>query len=72
MRTLLGTLMMVVVAAPALAVDQFYIVRDPVAKRCTVVNERPTLSTTSIVGAGYRTRAEADAAMKAAGVCAGE
>ena len=72
MRTLLSTLMIIVVATPALAVDQFYIVRDPVAKRCTVVNQRPTLSTTSIVGAGYRTRAEADTAMKAAGICAEE
>jgi hypothetical protein len=72
MRTLMNTVIaMAAVVTPALAVDGYYVVRDPVARRCTVVNQRPTLSTTTIVGV-YKTREEADTAMRRAGACAEE
>jgi hypothetical protein len=70
MRPLLSSLIAIAVVTPALAADAYYIVRDPVARRCTVVNQRPTLSTSVIVGEAYRTRAEAEAAMRTAGACA--
>lgn len=71
MRTLLSTLIAMAVMTPALADGGYYIVRDPVARRCTVVSQRPTLSTTTIVGV-YKTREEAETAMMRAGVCAEE
>jgi hypothetical protein len=72
MRPLLCALIATAIIAPALAADGFYIVRDPISKRCTVVNQRPTLSPNALVGDGsaYRTRDEAEAAMKTAGACA--
>jgi hypothetical protein len=74
MRTLMNTVIaMAAVVTPALAADGYYIVRDPVAKRCTVVNQRPVLSTTTIVGGTvYKTREEAETAMRSAGACAEE
>jgi hypothetical protein len=72
MRTLMNTVIaMAAVVTPALAADGYYVVRDPVARRCTVVNQRPTLSTTTIVGV-YKTREEADTAMRRAGACVEE
>ena len=53
-------------ATPAFA-QGFYIVRDSGTKKCTIVSERPTTTTTTIVspaGARYTTRAEAEAEMK--------
>ena len=70
MRKVLSTLIAVAAMTPAFAADRFYIVRDPVARRCTVVNQRPTLTTTQIVGDVYRTRTEAETAMRATSACA--
>ncbi|WP_084246581.1 hypothetical protein [Rhodoplanes sp. Z2-YC6860] len=74
MRALKSTVIaMAAVVTPALAADGYYIVRDPVARRCTVVNQRPTLSTTVIVGGTvYKTREEAEKAMMSAGACSEE
>lgn len=54
---------------PALA--DFYIVQDTGTKRCTIVEQRPTTSTSVIVGNGkvYTTRTEAEGAMKSVKVC---
>ncbi len=71
MRTVLSALVAVAVVTPALAAGEYYVVRDPVARRCTVVNQRPTLSTTEVVGGNvYKTREEAEIAMRRAGACA--
>jgi hypothetical protein len=74
MRTLRNIVIaMAAVVTPALAANEYYIVRDPVARRCTVVNQRPTLSTTAIVGGTvFKTREEAETAMRSAGACAEE
>jgi hypothetical protein len=49
---------------PALAADEFFIVRNP-DKKCVVVDKKPTTSTTVIVGDGiYKTRTEAETAIK--------
>ena len=58
-------------ASPALA-QGFYIVQDTATKKCTIVSERPTTTTTTVVspsGATYTTRAEAEAGMKTVKVC---
>ena len=59
-------------AAPAFAQGSFYIVQDATTKKCTIVTERPTATTTTVVGpAGvtYTTRAEAEAGLKTVKVC---
>src|SRR3954447_22923030 len=73
MRTLLSTIIAIAVVTPALTADEFYIVRNATTKRCTIVNQRPTLSTTTIVGDGtvYTTREKADTAMRTAKICVG-
>jgi hypothetical protein len=58
--------------SPALAQSSFYIVQDTATKKCTIVTERPTSTTTTVVspaGTTYTTRAEAEAGMKTVKVC---
>lgn len=72
MKKLMITVALVVCAAPALAQSGFYIVQDATTKKCTIVNERPTASTTTVVspsGVTYTTRTEAEAGMKTVKVC---
>ena len=62
----------VALATPALAQSGFYIVQDATTKKCTIVSERPTSTTTTVVGPSgvtYTTRAEAEAGMKTVKVC---
>lgn len=50
----------------------FYVVRDSTAKKCMVVDKKPVGSTTvTIAGDGtvYKTRTEAEAAIKTTKVC---
>ena len=72
MQKLIITAALVALASPAFAQSGFYIVQDSATKKCTIVNERPTVSTTTVVspsGATYTTRAEAEAGMKTVKVC---
>jgi len=56
-------------ATPALA-QEFYIVQDTSTKRCQIVEQRPTTTTTTVVGDGvFTTRVEAESAMKTVKVC---
>ena len=49
---------------PALAADEYYIVRNP-DKKCVIVDMRPTTSTEVVVGDPvYKTRSEAETAVK--------
>jgi hypothetical protein len=76
-RYAIGAALLVALGAPALAqgtvtTEEYYVVRDPSTKKCTIVNQKPTTtSTTTIVGDGavYKTRTEAEAGMKQAKVC---
>jgi hypothetical protein len=56
---------------PALAASEFYVVQDGASKKCSVVQQKPTAATTTLVGtAAYKTQAEAETAMKADKICA--
>ena len=58
--------------APAAAqtVTEFYIVRNPETKRCSIVTERPTTTTTVIVGdRAFKTRSEAETSLRTTKVC---
>lgn len=59
------------VAGSALAqTAEFYVVQDSSTKKCTIVEKKPTTTTTVVVGDGvYKTRTEADTAMKTIKVC---
>ena len=48
----------------------FYIIRDATTKKCTVVDTKPTTTTTTVVGDGvYKTKTEAESAVKTSKVC---
>jgi hypothetical protein len=71
MRTLFCGLLVFAFVTPALAADEFYIVRDTTTKKCTIVDKKPTTTTTTVVGDGkvYKTRTEAETSMKSVKVC---
>jgi vancomycin permeability regulator SanA len=50
---------------------EFYVVQDTQTKKCTIVEKKPTTQTTVVVGDGavYKTRTEAETAMKTVKVC---
>jgi hypothetical protein len=57
------------VAETAMAAE-FYVVRDSTTKKCTVVESKPTSTTTTIVDNGiYKTKTEAETGMKTTKVC---
>ena len=57
------------VANSAMAAE-FYVVRDSATKKCTVVDTKPTTTTTTIVDNGtYKTKTEAESGMKTTKVC---
>jgi hypothetical protein len=49
---------------------EFYVVRDTATKRCTVVDTKPTTTTTTVVDNGtFKTKTEAETGMKSMKVC---
>lgn len=56
--------------AQTAVVSEYYVVRDPSTKKCTVVDKKPTGTTTTIVDNGvFKTREEAVTGMKTIKVC---
>ena len=61
---------LIAIATPALAADEFFVGQDPESKRCKIVTEKPDGQTMIMIGtAAYPTREEAKAAKKAAAEC---
>lgn len=56
-------------SAYAQATTEFYVVRDPATKRCTVVDKKPTTTTTIVDHGTFKTRTEAETGMKTMKVC---
>jgi hypothetical protein len=56
---------------PAFAqTTEFYVVQDTATKRCTIVDKKPTTTTTVVVGDGvFKTRTDAETGMKKIKVC---
>jgi hypothetical protein len=56
--------------APSLAAE-FYVVQDTATKKCTIVDKKPTVTTSVVVGDGkvFTTREEATTGMKTIKVC---
>jgi hypothetical protein len=68
MKRLLICLLAALAAAPALAqavtVDEYYVVRDPDSQKCTIVEHRPAVATSIVDNGTFKTRTDAEAAIK--------
>jgi hypothetical protein len=61
-----------VLATPAFAED-YWVVRDSSTKHCTVVTEKPTVTTTTVIGnTAFETRSEAENSMKTTKICSSD
>ena len=50
--------------------SEFYVVRDASTKKCTIVDKKPTSTTTTVVDNGvFKTKTEAETGMKSIKVC---
>jgi hypothetical protein len=72
-KTIFAASIIAAFIAPAFAADEFYVVQDVKTKKCTIVDKRPTDTTTTAVvspsGTVYKTRSEAETGMKSVKVC---
>ncbi|KRR16829.1 hypothetical protein CQ14_13510 [Bradyrhizobium lablabi] len=68
---MIGTLVLAASAVAGSAVAaEFYVVRDATTKKCTIVDTKPTSTTTTIVDNGtFKTKTEAETGMKTMKVC---
>jgi hypothetical protein len=49
---------------------EFYVVQDTSTKKCTIVDKKPTTTTSVVVSpSGFKTRTEAETGMKTIKVC---
>jgi hypothetical protein len=69
-KLLVSTVVLVSFTLPALA-DEYYVVRDTKTKKCTIVSQKPTTTTTvtQVGPLAFKTRTEAEAGMKKEKVC---
>ena len=57
-------------AASAQYATEYYIVQDTATKKCTIVEQKPTTSTVVEVGpSAFKSRSDAEGAIKAVKVC---
>jgi hypothetical protein len=69
--TILAGILAIAVSGAAFAqATEYYVVQDATTKKCTIVDKKPTTSTTVVVGDGaFKTRTEAETGMKSIKVC---
>lgn len=63
---------LIVPSAAAFAQDAYYIVQDAKTKKCTIIDKKPVATEATLVGPDgvvYKTRTEAEGAMKTVKVC---
>ena len=71
LNTALTSLLLVGIALPAAAQSSYFIVQDA-QKHCSIVDQRPVTREMTVVGPDgvvYKTRTEAEGAMKTVTVC---
>jgi hypothetical protein len=49
--------------------SEYYVVRDATTKKCTIVDKKPTTTTTIVDNGIFKTRTEAETGMKTMKVC---
>lgn len=72
MQTALAGVLVAGFALPALAQTTYYVVQDVKTKHCQIVEKRPVATEATVVGPDgvvYKTRTEAETAMKTVKVC---
>jgi hypothetical protein len=73
LKTVLAGALVLGFALPAFAqVDAYYVVQDVKTKKCTIVDKKPVAAEYTIVGGDgvvYKTRTEAEGAMKTVKIC---
>jgi|EndMetStandDraft_4_1072995.scaffolds.fasta_scaffold2007628_1 hypothetical protein len=69
MKFIAAAAVVVALATPAFAANEFYLVQDNGTKKCSIVEAKPALNTMTVVGAVHKTRTEAETAMKADKSC---
>ena len=72
LKAVIAASMIAAFVTPALAADEYYVVQDVKTKKCTVVDNKPTDTTTTVVspsGTVYKSRSEAETGMKTVKVC---
>ena len=71
MKALIGAVLVCAFVTPALAADEFYVVRDTTTKKCTIVDKRPTTTTTitQVGPVAFKSRTEAEAGMRKEKIC---
>ena len=57
------------IAQTATTSTEFYVVRDEATKKCTIVDKKPTTTTTIVDNGTFKTRTEAETGMKTMKVC---
>jgi hypothetical protein len=64
-------MIVVAFAMPAFAADEYYVVQDTATKKCTIVDKKPTTTTTvtQVGPVAFKTRTEAESGMKTIKVC---
>lgn len=70
MKKIILAAVLVAFVTPALAAE-FYVVQDTATKKCTIVDKKPEVKTTVVVGDGkvYTSKTEAEAGMKTVKIC---
>jgi hypothetical protein len=56
-------------AQPTTVSTEYYVVRDATTKKCTIVDKKPTTTTTIVDNGTFKTRTEAETGMKTMKVC---
>jgi hypothetical protein len=71
MKSLMAGMIVVAFAMPAFAADEYYVVQDTATKKCTIVDKKPTTTTTvtQVGPVAFKTRTEAESGMKTIKVC---
>ena len=72
LKTIAAASLIMAFVTPAFAADEYYGVQDVKTKKCTIVDKKPTDTTTTVVspsGTVYKSRTEAEAGMKTVKVC---
>ena len=69
-RIALSAAALLLFATPAFS-QTFYVVQDTKTKKCTIVEQKPTVETMVVVGDGkvFKTRTEAEGAVKTITIC---
>jgi hypothetical protein len=70
-----GFILPVAVQAQTPVVDSYYVVQDVKTKKCTVMEKRPQATETTVTvidGVAYKTRTEAEGAVKTVKTCTTE